>query len=128
MPYKIIKQLQIANPFIYVIKNEHYYLGCTICRKCTKSEIEQYMQLTAEFKQLQQLNYPVECRDCIEFNQYFDNVAQISVDAFSHNISTKITAEIWELIKYLSAPEQENWIQQFKDFQKMLCYRNGKFR
>ncbi len=48
----IYRNLRSAYPLIYQIKQEYYYIGYGLFRKCTKEEIKNYIEYREEFDKI----------------------------------------------------------------------------
>ena len=128
MLIEIMKKLKHADPFIYEICGDYYYLGSAIFRECSTDEIKAYKSLKQEFDFLRSLTYELIPKDCIKFNAYFDKVTSVMVGLFSEKKNTEAAHQICDLMKHLNEAQLKDLLKQHENFKEMINYRHGKYR
>lgn len=60
MLFEFKKVFEKAEPFIYVIKDDLYYIGVSVCRKCNEDEKRLYKEFLSKYSVVKKTQYPAK--------------------------------------------------------------------
>ena len=113
-------------PHIYKVRNDFYYLGQMICRKCTIEEIEAYQKLMNEYKRLKSFDYDLEKSDCKVLIEYYSQVIAIEVDGYDESKYRKVMHARCDLLFDIDSIILTELIEQYYTYKEIMDWNQGK--
>jgi hypothetical protein len=118
---EIRNTLKAKRAFIYKIKDEYYYIGKDIFRKCIHQELETYNEYTKQINIINNLGYlPEHKEDLKNLYFYFDKIWNIKEE----NNNNKDMEKFFEK---LSNQDIKNLESQIENLEKVLDFKDKAF-
>ena len=119
MLFEFKKAFECAEPFIYRIHNDLYYIGVSICRKCNKDEKQLYQNFCNKYDELKVLQYPLK-NDIKQLVELYDKIATPS-ESINYD---KYIDKLKELAHRLTDEEIKDTINQKNIVFDVYKYKN----
>lgn len=120
----LLKALSKMYPFIYAIRENHYFIGASVFRLCTEEEKRLYSNYEKEFTKIQQLPYQVENCDLKDLSLILKAIqSSPNIDFLDQN---KVCAQekLRSLLEECSDLELANLSNQIEQFKKACNFKD----